>query len=109
MYTRMKMIFLAKDWRRTYDFVQQLGTTLKDSRPTYDEDGNYFAPKLELSKEAQLVLEDKIRKLILKNNRYLDQCGMKPNKPLWHYDRKNPETHMSAPEFKYWHLVKDVA
>ena len=88
-----------------YDLVQELGATLRDSRPTYDDKDNYVSPKIELSKDAQVSLESKIRSLTLRSSRYLDQCGMKPNRPLWHYDRKNPETHISAPEFKYGHLV----
>lgn len=89
-----------------YDLVQFLGQTLRDSRPTYDEAGNYFAPKLPLDKADQDVLEDKVRKLLIKSNKYLDMTGMKPKRELWHYDRKNPETHASAPEFKYGHLLR---
>lgn len=88
-----------------YDMVHSLTKTLRDSRPTYDDKGKAIAPKIELTKDAQYILESNIRKLVVKTGRYLDHCGIKPNKPLWHYDRKNPETHMSAPEFKYGHLV----
>ncbi len=103
------MQFSVKEWRRMYDLVQELGATLRDSRPTYDENDNYVSPKIELSKDAQILLESRIRSLTLRSSRYLDQCGVRPNRPLWHYDRKNPETHISAPEFKYGHLVGDAA
>lgn len=86
--------------------VHSLCQTLRDSRPTYDDRGRCFAPKIELTKDAQDIIETNIRKLLVKTSRYLDHCGIKPHKPLWHYDRKNPETHESASEFKYGHLVK---
>ena len=73
--------------------------------PTYDEEGEYIAPKKELRKDAQDELQSQIKSLIGLSNRYLDHCGMKPRKPLWHYDRKNPETQVSSPEFKYGHLM----
>ncbi len=91
-----------------YDLIQQLGQTLRDSRPTYDENEQYVAPTVELSKDAQTVLENKINLLIKRISKYLDQCGLKPEKPLWHYDRKNPETHASERDFKYGHLLENV-
>lgn len=99
------MDFSIKEWRKIYDKVHGLGRMLRDSRPTYDEHGNYYAPKAALSKDAQTELEFQIKNWIEKSNRYLNQCGMKPKRPLWHYDRKNPETHASAPEFKYGDLM----
>lgn len=100
------MQFSLREWRRMYDLVQQLGQTLCDSRPTYTDNGSYIATKIELSHDAQTVLENKIKSLTQRSSRYLDQCGMRPYKPLWHYDRKNPETHASSPEFKYAHLLE---
>lgn len=91
-----------------YDKVHTLGRMLRDSRPTYDDAGNYYAPKTALSKDAQLELESQIKSCVQRSNRYLDQCGMRPRKPLWHYDHKNPETHISAPEFKFGHLMEAV-
>ncbi len=88
-----------------YDKVQELGILLRDSQPTYDDIGNYFAPKSLLSKDTQSGLEVRIKSLCQRSNKYLDQCGMRMPKPLWHYDRKNPETHKSAPQFKYAHLI----
>jgi hypothetical protein len=103
------MQFSIKEWRRSYDKVHVLGRMLRDSHPTYTEEGNYIAPVTELSKDAQLALESEIKSLTQRSSKYLDQCGLRPSKPLWHYDRKNPETHMSAPEFKYGHLLGAVA
>ncbi len=88
-----------------YDKVHALGKMLKDSKPSSTDDGSYIPPALKLSKDDQNNLENEIRSLTIRSSRYLDQCSMKPNRPLWHYDHKNPETHMSAPEFKYGHLV----
>lgn len=99
------MQFQMKEWRRMYDFVHELGRALRDARPTYDDLGNYYAPKIEMSTADQQTLESKIKSLTQRSSKYLDQCGVRPNKPLWNYDRKNPETHISAPEFKYGHLV----
>jgi hypothetical protein len=103
------MKFSMKEWRRIYDLVNELGRTLRDSQPTYTDDGSYIAPKINLTKDAQLNLEDKIKSLTQKSCTYMDQCGLKMPRPLWHYDRKNPETHASAPEFLYGHLLGDVA
>ncbi len=88
-----------------YDKVNSLGAMLQDSRPTYMDNGDYIAPLTELSKDAQLGLEDEIKSLTLRTSRYLDQCAMKPRKPLWHYDRKNNETHASKADFIYGHLI----
>lgn len=99
------MEFSIKEWRRTYDLVQQLGKTLGDSRPSYDDSGKTIPAVLELSLEAQHALEDKIKSLLQKSSKYLDQCGMRPNKPLWHYDRKDPKTWASHESFKYGHLL----
>lgn len=88
-----------------YDSVHELGRKLNDSRPHYDELGNCFAPKIELSKEAQNNLESQLISLAQLGSKYLDQCGMRMPKPLWRYERKKPETHWSDPQFKYAHLV----
>lgn len=98
------MKFSIREWRRMYQLVQSLGKTLQDGRPTYTEKGSYIRPLNELSKAAQDILEKEIKANLLKCNKYLDQCGMSVPKSLWHYDPKNPETHASAPEFKYAHL-----
>lgn len=100
------MQFSIKEWRRMYDTVQSLGAMLRDSRPTYEENGDYIAPKVPLNKDAQNILEDKIRLLTIKSTRYLDVTGMKPRKPLWAYERNSPSTHMSHPDFKYGHLLQ---
>lgn len=89
-----------------YDMVQELGRTLRDSQPTYTDNGGYIAPKTELSKDAQSILENKIKSLSQKSGHYMDQCGMRMPKPLWHYDRKNPETWISDPSFKFGHLLE---
>ncbi len=99
------MQFSIKEWRRIYDRVQMLGKMLCDSRPTYTENDRYIAPLTELSKEAQTALESDIKTLTQRSSKYLDQCGMRPRIALWHYDRMNPETHASAPEFKFRALI----
>lgn len=103
------MEFSLREWRRIYDRVNELGKMLRDSRPTYTELGSYIAPVIELSKDLQTKIESDIKTLTQKSSKYLDQCGIRPDKPLWHYDHKNPETHASAPEFKYGHLLRGVA
>ncbi len=99
------MKFSIKDWRVYYDAIHILGKALRDSRPTYTDIGDYIYPVAPLSPQVQDELESDIKTLSQRCNRYLDQCHMRMPKPLWHYDRKNPETHASAPEFKYGHLV----
>src|SRR5690606_24413382 len=84
--TRMIMEFSMKEWRNMYDKVHGIGKMLRDSRPTYNEHGNYYAPKTELSKDAQIELEFQIKTWMERNTLYLNQCGMNPKKPLWHYD-----------------------
>ncbi len=101
------MQFSFKEWSRVYELVKYLGQTLRDSRPTYDDEMNYYAPKTNLSKDEQNDLESRINKLMIKSNKYLDITGMKPRKPLWKYERKNTQTHMSSPDFKYGHLIKE--
>lgn len=103
------MQFSIKEWRKVYDLVHELGARLRDSRPTYDERLNYYPPKIHLDKGEQDMLETRIKTLMQRNSKYLDQCGMKMRKPLWYYDRKNPETWASDPAFEYGHLVGDVA
>lgn len=102
------MIFSIKEWRKIYDMIQHLGQTLRNSRPSYGEDGEVYEPVLDLTIDEQHVLERKIRTLLHRNNAYLDQCGMKMPKPLWQYDIKKPETHFSSPEFKYGHLLQEA-
>ena len=100
------MEFSLREWRKTYYLVNELGSTLRDARPTYTDDGDYIAPKIEMSREDQATLESKIASLCQRSGKYLDQCGLRMPRPLWVYDRKNPETHASAPEFKYRHLME---
>ncbi len=92
-----------------YDKVHGLGIMLRDSRPTYDEHGNYYAPKTALSKDAQIELEFQIKNWTEKSNHYLNHCGLRAKKPLWHYDRRNPETWISDPSFNYSHLLEKSA
>ena len=98
------MKFSIKDWRRMYDLAQELGTQLKNSRPTYDDCLNYYPPVHPLPKIQQHALEDRIQTIMTNNNQYLDECGMKMPKPLWVYNRLNPETHLSSKQFKYEHM-----
>lgn len=88
-----------------YDKVNFLGKMLRDSQPSYTENGSYIAPLTQLSREAQMSLQSDIKTLCQKTSKYLDQSEMRANKPLWHYDRKNPETHISSSEFRYGHLL----
>lgn len=100
------MKFSITEWRRTYDLVQMLSRTLQDGRSSYTEHGKLVPPLIHLSRVEQKVIEKKIKLLLHNTSKYLDHCGLKPKKPLWHYDIKNPETHASAKEFKYGHLLK---
>lgn len=99
------MRFILKDWLNTYKKVHALGKKLHDSNPTYDSIGNYIAPKYALSKSVQMDLQSDITSLIKRSNKYMDQCGLRMPKPLWYYDRKNPETHASSEQFIYGHLI----
>ncbi len=88
-----------------YDRIKDLGQQLRDASPTYDEEDNYIYPKVYLTTEQKNVLESKIKSLTQRNSKYLDQCDLHMPRPLWKYDYKNPETHLSSPEFKYGHLI----
>lgn len=89
-----------------YDKVHALGKMLRDSRPTYTDKGDYIAPATELSKSCQSELESQIQSLMQRSNKYLDQCGLRMPKPLWHYDRKDPKTWPWHESFKYGHLLE---
>lgn len=106
---RTIMKFLIKEWRRIYFKVNELGKTLRDSRPTYTENGNYIAPVAALNSEWQAWAESEIKSLTQRSGKYLDQCGLKMPRPLWHYDRKSPETWISDPSFKFGHLLEKSA
>ena len=99
------MKFSINEWRRIYDKVQELGEVLKDSLPGHDNKGNTFPPKTVLTEGAQSILQSEIKVLIKESETYLDKCGKKKSKPLWYYDRKNPETHASSANFKYKNLI----
>lgn len=88
-----------------YDLVLQLGQTLRDSRPTCDDRNNYYPPLINLSKDNQDILEKKIMDLTKRISKYLDGCGMRMPKPLWQYERSNPDSHISSSQFKYADLV----
>lgn len=100
------MQFSLTEWRRLYDLVHEHGRILADARPTYDRKLNYNPPKSPRTKDEEWMLEVKIKTLTQRSNTYLDQCGMKMKKPLWHYDRHNKETHKSSPDFRYAHLLE---
>ena len=101
------MKFSIKEWRRIYDTVHELGRTLRDSRVTYDDLDRAIAPKINLSPEVQSSIESNIKSLTQRSSKYLDQCGMRPNKPLWHYDRKDCKTWRSHESFKFSHLLPE--
>ena len=101
----MIMNFNIKEWLRIYNKVHALGKMLRDSRPTYDALENYIEPKYPLTREYQAKLESDIKTLTERSNRYLDQCGLRMPKPLWHYDNKDPGSWISDPKFRYGHLV----
>ncbi len=88
-----------------YDQVQELGKILRNSRPTYTEEGKPISPVNHLSEAAQEALESEIATIMKRTSKYLDQCGMRAKKPLWVYDKSNPETHISSLEFKFGHLI----
>ena len=102
------MHFDIKEWRKFYDRVNELGKKLRDSRPTYDDEGRFIYPVAPLSKEEQFQLEDQIASLTKRSGKYLDQCGLKMPRPLWHYDRKDCKTWRSHESFKYEHLLEAV-
>ncbi len=103
------MEFSIREWRKMYDKAHGLGKILRDSFPTYDNEGKYYPPKTILSRIEQKDLEFDIKTLVQRSSQYLKQCNMKMPKPLWNYDRKNPETHASALEFKFGHLLEKSA
>lgn len=99
------MKFSLTEWRRNYDLVHELGRTLRDSRPTTDGYGNVFPPKIALRKKAQNALDHNITTLLQRSAAYLDHAGIRMPKPLWYYDKENPETHQSSREFLYGHML----
>lgn len=101
------MKFSLKEWRRMYDNVHSLGKMLRDSKPTYDEDGNCFPSKTNLSKCAQDGIEIDIRLIIERSKYYLNQSGLRMPRPLWKYDPKDHTTHASSGKFKYQHLIAE--
>lgn len=101
-----KMIrFSMGEWRKIYDKAMYLGERLKDSRPTYTEEGDYIAPVALLDKNVQIELEKEIKRLTKKSARYLDHWGYKLTPPLWIYDKEDKSTWISAKNFKYSHLL----
>lgn len=99
------MKFSVKDWRTYYDEIHTLGKKLSESMPKYMDTGECIPPVAPLSQNVQKDLENKIKNLRQRSNKYLDQCGMRIPQPLWRYNRKNPETHASSSKFKYAHLI----
>ncbi len=47
-----------------------------------------------------------ITTILKKCSSYMDKTRMKMPKPLWTYDIKDTETHLSSPDFAYGHLIK---
>jgi len=101
----MIMQFSMKEWLRCYDTVHDLGSQLKASQRTFDYDGKIIPAIHPLKKREQKAIEFNIRGLIQRSSGYLNHCGMPMPKPLWRYDKDDPTTHASSPEFKYQHLV----
>ena len=99
------MKFKLGKWLLLYKRVQEAGKLLQESRPSYDEFENYVAPKKQLSKDAQLDLEMEIKILLNRSARYLDECGMAMQKPLWIYDKYDTKTHRSNENFRYEYLI----
>ena len=100
------MQFNVNEWRRYYDQIHNLGKMLNDSYPSMDEHRNYVAPTVNLRKDAQLNLEKEIKEWIDRCSKYLDSCGLRPEKPLWKFNIKDPTTHISSPDFAYKHLLR---
>ncbi len=73
-----------------YDSINELGGKLRDSKPTYDSEGNCYPAKFKLTTAHQHRLERDIKVLTQHMSRYLDSNGVKLPKPLWWHDRKHP-------------------
>ena len=61
--------------------------------------------------ENTKYLRDSIKQLEIKEwidrcSKYLDSCGLRPEKPLWKFNIKDPTTHISSPDFAYKHLLR---
>lgn len=101
------MQFNLEEWRKIYDEIQVKGKIYKDSLPSYDEELNKFPPISPLSESDQKKLFHEIDDLKLKNDLYLDACGIRSNPPLWNFSIDDPTTWKSHRTFAYKHLVNN--
>lgn len=99
----MKHEFTVSAWRRYYDQINILGLYLKDSQ--YDAEGN--PPKFKITLQERERVEKEISDLMKLNDAYLDKCCMKPNEPLWTYDKNNEHTWASSEKFLFGHLLTE--
>lgn len=96
------MQFEVSVWKKHYDEIHRIGKMLKESRT--DQYGN--PPINPLTHNEQKDLEAEIKFISLRSSNYLDATFMKPNEPLWRFDRYDERTWMSSPKFAFAHLVK---
>lgn len=94
-----------KEWNKLYVKVHYLGKILRASRATYTQTGLKIAALHELSSKDEHHLQWELNNTLKQSSKYLKHCGITMSQPLWHYERTNPETHASSPEFKYSHLT----
>lgn len=95
-----------EEWQTIYDQTQEKGQILKDSLPRPDSNNKRIVspPIKPLGKLEQNLLIIEIKELTMKARKYLDECGMKMQLPLWKYDIKDNKTWASHHNFKYKHL-----
>ena len=100
------MKFNITDWYNIYKKVNYFGAKLRDSKRNYDCSTKSWIPcKSLLSEEEQVELEKKIKNLIIKNNNYLDACGLRKKEPKWVFSIDDPRTWPSHDSFIYKHLL----
>jgi hypothetical protein len=100
------MEFNIAEWRKDYDKAQSLGKRLKDSQPYRDEDKVWHEAPHPLGAYDQINLQKEIEVIALKISKYLDDCGIRMEPPLWDYDKEDPSTWPSDESFKFKHLLK---
>ncbi len=100
------MKFNVKSWRNTYNLVNALGKTLKDSYPTIDENNVSHPAICPLGIDQRTTIEKKIKILLSRSDKYLNECDLRYNAALWKYNIKDKSTWASETTFKYGHLLR---
>lgn len=99
------MEFNVKEWRKMYNDVHRMGKLLKDAQPKFIGKQEIVPALAPLSKEEQEDLRDAIEYLLNKSRKYLNNCNIRPKKPLWKYKEDDKRTWASNKAFIYGDLL----